>query len=233
MGKCKILMVEDDQDIRELTSLYLQKKGFEVFTAGNGIKALEMEKDEAPDLILLDVLLPGMEGYEVCEKLRKNTDAPIIFMSCKRSANDKVRGLNAGGDDYITKPFDLAELEARINANMRRHGFPSHGEPKKSRLLTSGKITVDLNSYDVFVNETEVSLYAKELQLLLLFLKNPNQVFSSEQLYNQIWGVDQFGDLKTVSVHIRNLRKKIEEEPANPAYIQTVRGFGYKLKEKN
>ena len=233
MEKYKILIVEDDLDIRELTSLYLQKKGFDVFTAENGIEAVDMEKEESPDLFLLDVLLPGMEGFDVCKKLRKNTDAPIIFMSCKRSSSDKVRGLNAGGDDYITKPFDLAELEARINANLRRNGLPLHSEPKKRRLLTSGGVTVDLNSFDVYVNETQVSLYAKELQLLLLFLKNPNQVFSSEQLYNQIWGVDQFGDLKTVSVHIRNLRKKIEKEPANPVYIKTVRGFGYKFKDTN
>ncbi|WP_280770425.1 response regulator transcription factor [Salipaludibacillus daqingensis] len=230
MGENKILIVEDDQDIRELTSLYLQKKGFDVFTAENGVVALEMAKEESPELILLDVLLPGMEGFDVCKKLREHTEVPIIFMSCKRSSNDKVRGLNAGGDDYITKPFDLAELEARIKANLRRN--VSLSRPKKNRILSSGGVSIDLNSFDVYVKGNQVSLYAKELQLLLLFLKNPNQVFSSEQLYNQIWGVDQYGDLKTVSVHIRNLRKKIEENPANPAYIQTVRGFGYKFKEE-
>lgn len=231
MKKNKILIVEDDQDIRELTSLYLQKKGFDVRTAENGIIALEIEQEESPELILLDVVLPGMEGFNVCEKLRENTEAPIIFMSCKRSSNDKVRGLNAGGDDYITKPFDLKELEARINANLRRNRFSLQSEQKKSRLLTSGSVSVDLNSFEVYVNEKQVSLYAKELQLLLFFLKNPNQVFSSEQLYNQIWGLDHFGDLKTVSVHIRNLRKKIETDPAKPVYIKTVRGFGYKFRE--
>ncbi|WP_416148680.1 response regulator transcription factor [Salipaludibacillus sp. HK11] len=233
MNPEKILIVEDDDDIRELTSLYLQKKGYLVFTAENGINALNIIPEQQPELVLLDILLPGMEGFEVCEKIRLITNVPIIFMSCKRSSTDKVKGLNAGGDDYITKPFDLAELEARIKANLRRNGLQSFGEVKSTRVLQSGEISVNLNSFEVFVNNKLVSLYAKELQLLLLFLKNPNQVFSSEQIYNQIWGIDQFGDLKTVSVHIRNLRKKIEKDPAHPSHIKTVRGFGYKFQDVN
>ncbi|MCE7791340.1 response regulator transcription factor [Salipaludibacillus sp. CUR1] len=232
MAGDKILIVEDDADIRELTSLYLKKKGFEVITAENGAAALKLAETADPQLILLDVLLPGMEGFDICREIRNKTDTPIIFLSCKRSSSDKIKGLNAGGDDYITKPFDLAELEARIRANLRRNGPLSSGEEKKSRYLMWGEVKVDLNSFDVFVKEERVSLYAKELQLLLFLMKHPNQVFSSEQLYNHIWGFDQYGDLKTVSVHIRNLRKKIEENPAKPEYIQTVRGFGYKFNNK-
>ncbi|PYZ92199.1 DNA-binding response regulator [Salipaludibacillus keqinensis] len=226
----KILIVEDDDDIRELTSLYLKKKGYDVLSADDGLSALNLVQEQDPQLILLDILLPGMGGFEICEKIRVETDTPIIFMSCKRSSSDKVKGLNAGGDDYITKPFDLAELEARIKANLRRNGLSSKN--KKSRLLRSGRLSIDLNSFEVYVNNEKISLYAKELQLLMLFMKHPNQVFNSEQIYNQIWGLDHFGDLKTVSVHIRNLRKKIEEDPARPSYIQTVRGFGYKFNDK-
>ncbi|MBU9713602.1 response regulator transcription factor [Evansella tamaricis] len=224
-----ILIVEDDPDIRELTSLYLGKKGYEVFIAENGLQALEIVNKEKPHLILLDIVLPGMKGFELCEKIRELTDVPILFLSSKRDSIDKIKGLEVGGDDYITKPFDFAELEARVRANLRRNRLMASNEHKKKRVLTYGHLSIDLDSYEVFVDGKLVSLYAKELQLLLLLVNNPNQVFSADQLYDQIWGIDSYGDLKTVLVHISKLRRKIEVNPSKPVLIQTVRGFGYKF----
>ncbi|MFC4736615.1 response regulator transcription factor [Bacillus daqingensis] len=224
MDQHKIMLVEDDEDIRAITTLYLEKKGYSVYAVGNGMEAVDKVKQVDPELILLDILLPGMEGFDVCRNMRELTESPIIFISCKRSSEDKIEGLNAGGDDYLTKPYDLAELEARIKANLRRSG------PRDDRNeLRAGSIAVDLESYTVTVNGKAVSLYAKEYQLLVYLMKHPGQVFSAEQIYDHIWGIDMYGDLKTVSVHIRNLRKKIEEDPKYPDYILTVRGFGYKF----
>lgn len=227
MVKRKILLVEDDADIRFITSLYLEKKGFEIISVENGLEAVTRVKEENPELILLDVLLPGMEGFEVCRKIREISQEPIIFTSCKRTSEDKIEGLNAGGDDYLTKPYDLAELEARINANLRRGNNAS-----RENTLQEGDLIIDQEAYQVYLKEKEVKLFAKEYQLLLFLMKHRGQVFSAEQIYNQIWGMDMFGDLKTVSVHIRNLRKKIERNPKNPEYILTVRGFGYKFSGK-
>nr|WP_090885898.1 response regulator transcription factor [Evansella caseinilytica] len=229
MADDKILIVEDDTDIRELTTLYLEKKGFQVLSAGNGNDALRIVKNDSPQLILLDVLLPGMNGYDICRKIREITESPVLFISCKREAVDKVRGLNAGADDYITKPFDLLELEARVKANLRRNRIQSSQLDTNRKIFRHEHFMIDLNSYEVYVNGKIVPLYKKELQLLVLLVENQNQVFSVEQLYDHIWGVDSFGDMKTVMVHISNLRRKIEKDPAKPVLIHTVRGFGYKF----
>lgn len=226
MDKVKILLVEDDPDIRLITSLYLEKKGFEVLSAEDGWEGIKRVEEESPALILLDVLLPGIEGFEVCRKIRNISGSPIIFTSCKRTSEDKIEGLNAGGDDYLTKPYDLPELEARINANLRRNENHLNGAEKK---LREGSLLVDTEAFEVYKDEEKIKLYAKEYQLLLFLMSHKGQVFSSEQIYNQIWGLDMYGDLKTVSVHIRNLRKKIELNPKDPQYILTVRGFGYKF----
>lgn len=223
----KVLIVEDDKDIRELTSLYLQKKGYEVVTADTGNLALTLVQTEKPNLVLLDILLPGINGLDVCKHMREMTTVPILFMSCKRDSVDKVQGFDAGADDYITKPFDMAELEARMKAILRRSSQTAQHE--KGHRLSFGDLSVDLRTLNVYVGEELVSLYAKEKQLLITLLKHPNQVFSAEQLYQQIWGVYCSGDLKTVMVHISNLRKKVEQDPTKPKYIQTVRGFGYKF----
>lgn len=223
------MIVEDDQGIRELTSLYLQKKGYTVITADTGIKALDLVHSDEPNLVLLDILLPGMSGFDVCVKIRKTSIVPVLFMSCKRDSEDKVQGFNAGADDYITKPFDLVELEARIQAILRRSGQQLETQQSTHRFLSVDQLSIDLKNFDVYIRQELVNLYAKEKQLLLILVKNPNQVFSAEQLYNQIWGVESYGDLKTVMVHISNLRRKIEVDPGKPKYIQTVRGFGYKF----
>ena len=228
MAMERILMIEDDAGIREIASLYLTKKGYEFFTAENPVKALDLVKDKQPHLILLDIVLPRMDGFQLCEKIRQMTDVPIIFLSAKREAVDKVKGFEAGGDDYLTKPFDLAELNARIKAHIRRSKMFSE-RFKKNSVITHSDLSIDIDSCEVHQRGVRISLFAKELQLLLLFVEHPNQVFSSEQIYDHIWGRDRFGDLKTVMVHISMLRKKIEKNPAKPEYIKTVRGFGYKL----
>lgn len=222
----KVAIIEDDEGIRELTALYLENKGFRVVSEGHGDRALSLINEHEPDVILLDMMLPGKSGFDLCEDISAIYDTPIIIMSSKRSSEDKVRGLNAGGDDYITKPFDMAELEARIQANMRRKRSNS---PPANHVIRAGEIVFDTESFEVTVAGQPVHLYTKERQLLLYFMKHPGQVFSAEQLYDKIWGEEYFGDLKTVSVHIRNLRKKIEQDPKNPAHILTVRGFGYKF----
>ncbi|ADU29023.1 response regulator transcription factor [Evansella cellulosilytica] len=226
--KEKVLIIEDDEDIRELTALYLKKHSYEVFTAKDGYEGINIVQNNNPHLVLLDILLPGMKGYEICQKIRMLSEAPIIFLSCKRDIRDKVKGLDAGADDYLTKPFDFTELEARIKANLRRSKMNANrNEPK--RVFSCGNLEIDLDSYDVFNKGNKVSLYTKELQLLMLLVENKNHVFSAEKIYDQIWGIDHCGDLKTVMVHISNLRRKIEENPSKPKLIKTVRGFGYKF----
>jgi two-component system phosphate regulon response regulator PhoB/two-component system response regulator RegX3 len=224
----KIILAEDDRGIRDLTTLYLTQKGYNVFGAGDGRKAIELTEEVSPDLLLLDIMLPGMNGYELCEKVRETTDAPIIFLSAKRHSADKVKGFESGGDDYMTKPFNMAELEARIKAHLRRSNRLVERNIKNT-VLKYGELSVDTSSFEVCISGEKLILYAKELQLLLLLINHPNQVFSAEQIYDQIWGADKFGDLKTVMVHISMLRKKIERDPSRPEFIKTVRGFGYKF----
>lgn len=228
MSGVKIILAEDDRGIRDLTTLYLTQKGYDVFSAEDGRKAIKLIEEIRPDLMLLDIMLPGMNGYEICEKVREITDAPVIFLSAKRHSADKVKGFESGGDDYMTKPYNMAELEARIKAHLRRNTRVAERKIKSS-VLKYGELSVDTSSYEVYISGEKLILYAKELQLLLLLINHPNQVFSAEQIYDQIWGSDKFGDLKTVMVHISMLRKKIEKDPSRPEFIKTVRGFGYKF----
>ncbi|WP_170006176.1 response regulator transcription factor [Bacillus fonticola] len=229
MGNETVLIVEDEIEIQNLLALYLERD-FQVVTAKNGKEALTRVQQQVPDAILLDILLPEMNGLEVCRKIREtNEKVPILFLSCKRESEDKIHGLELGGDDYITKPFDPGEVLARVKAILRRVSRKPAIKTEQNDIRTFGSLEIDFTSYTVCVHGESVNLYAKEMQLLLHLAKRPNQVFSIEQLYNQIWGEDRFGDLKTVMVHISNLRKKIEQNPAKPEYILTVRGFGYKF----
>lgn len=230
--KDTILVVEDEEDIRNLIQLYLQKE-YTVFTSINGKDALKQFKNQKPDLVLLDILLPEMNGFEVCEKLREiDEETPVLFLSAKRELEDKIQGLELGADDYITKPFDPGEMLARVKAHLRRRHLKTNKKPKRNetfRYLQFGDLSIDIEGCSVFRNGEPIHLFAKEMQLLLLLAKNPHQVFNVEQLYDNIWGSDRYGDLKTVSVHISKLRKKIEKNPAKPELIITVRGFGYKF----
>lgn len=225
MLKPKILVVEDDPDIRELIQLYLMNHEYHVVCAENGEQALHLFSTEHPDMIVLDILLPKIDGLDVCRQLRNIAQIPILFLSCKSESEDIVTGLDAGGDSYLTKPFDPSVFLAKIRAGLRRQSYTKHDSEK----LKFGELEVDFQSYEVRKNGIVINLSAKEMQLLLLLARNPNQVFSTEQLYSQIWGPFEYGDTRTVMVHMSYLRKKLETDPSHPRYIITVRGFGYKF----
>ncbi|OEF98142.1 response regulator transcription factor [Desulfuribacillus alkaliarsenatis] len=223
-----ILIVDDDCDIREIISMYLQKEGYIVQVATNGYEAIEMTANCNPSLIILDMMLPGLDGIEVCQEIRKTLSTPILFLSCKGTPLDKSMGLTAGGDDYMSKPFDAVELLARVKAQLRRNRILSNvsGAPKK---LEFEDLIVDLNSHSVIARDKLIDLSPKEFQLLALLAQTPNVIFSSEQIFQSLWGADSMGDHRTVMVHISNIRKKIELDPSNSKYIHTVKGVGYKF----
>lgn len=223
MAKETILIVEDDVGTRDLLGLYLQNRGYIVKGAENGAEALLMIENEVINLIVLDIEMPGISGFEVCKKVREQSNVPIIFISSRLDVMDKIKSFDLGGDDYITKPFDLAELEARIKSNFRRY------EHISTTKLTFGELQIDLDTYECLLSRKKVELTTKEMKLLIFLAKHPNQIFSSEQIYDHIWGFDSIGDPQTVKVHIKNLRHKIEKDPKNPRYIITARGFGYRF----
>lgn len=231
----KILIVEDEPEITELICLYLKKEGFVPCWSASGGTALEIYRKENPQLVILDILLPEIDGLEVCRQLRQETNCPVIFLSCKGLEMDKVIGLAIGADDYVTKPFSPSELLARVKAQLRRNRIfnevssPSTAEDLTSQILRFPPLEINFRSHEVKYNDQIISLPTKEFQLLALLTRNPNQVFTTEQIFDRIWGYDHNGDTRTVMVHIRNLRKKIEEDPSNPKQIITVRGVGYKF----
>ncbi|KJS22293.1 MAG: transcriptional regulator [Clostridiaceae bacterium BRH_c20a] len=223
-----ILIVDDDEDIREILTLYLEKESYQVIIASDGHQAIANALTANPDLIILDMMLPGLDGIEVCQEIRKQLTTPIIFLSCKGTPIEKSMGLTAGGDDYISKPFDALELLARVKAHLRRSRMLKRTN-SSDKLLTYPGLTIDLISLSVMVNEKPVTLSPKEFQLLALLAQNPNTVFSSEQLFQSLWGMESLGDHRTVMVHISNIRRKIEKDPPHPIYIKTIKGAGYKF----
>lgn len=224
----KILLVEDEDSFSDALSFMLQKEGFEVVTADDGNTALELFARENVDLILLDVMLPGRSGIEVCTEIRKTSSVPIVMVSAKDGEIDRVLGLEIGADDYVTKPFSSRELIARIRAVLRRqNGEGPSDEPEN--LLEAGPIRMDVDRHEVTINGESVNLPLREFELLELFLRNPGRVLTRAQLIDRIWGSDYVGDTKTLDVHVKRIRGKIEEDPAEPKYIVTLRGLGYKL----
>ena len=223
MAEAKILVVEDDRDILDLIRLLLESRRYEVVSAEDGIVGLRQFKACQPDLVLLDIKLPGMSGTQLCKEIRSISEVPIIFMSSNRDAEDIIAGLDSGADDYVTKPFDPTVLAARVKANLRRV------LATKQAVMKLGPFEVDLQGREVYRDGKAVPLFTKEKQLLFFLLEHPNQVFSSEQLYEQIWEADLGAGDPTVKVHISNLRKKLEDDAENQKFIRTVRGFGYKL----
>ncbi|MFD2044883.1 response regulator transcription factor [Ornithinibacillus salinisoli] len=237
MANERILLVDDDPDMQEVISLYLKKNGYDVLTARDGMEAIEVLDLQIPELIILDVVMPRLDGFEVCQLIRKKTDVPILFLSSKEDDIDKILGLGIGGDDFISKSTSPAVIVAKIKAHLRRNRsfdrnqeFADESISHKSLIEFPG-LSINLESTIVKVNGSVVNLAAKEYQILRLLAQHPERVYSVEKLFELIWGEDSLGDYRTVMVHISNLRKKIESDPDNPAYIQTIRRIGYKFKE--
>ena len=228
MPMLKILLVDDDPNIRQLVNLYLQKEGFEVMMADRGDEALKMFKASPPNLILLDIMLPGMDGWQVCREVRKISNIPIIMLTAKDETFDKVLGLELGADDYVAKPFDMKELVARIKAVSRR--FQAADAPEKELVFPG--LTININQYTVMYMGKELEMPPKELELLYFLASHPGMVFKRDQLLQQVWGYDYFGDSRTVDVHVKRLREKLTEGEKLGWQIKTVWGVGYKFEVK-
>ncbi|MCS7459526.1 response regulator transcription factor [Paenibacillus doosanensis] len=228
MSAEKILIVDDEPEIIELIRLYLAKEGYEIISTDNGPSALDYMERYKPDMVILDILLPGMDGIEICRQIRRNYHIPILFISCKSEDMDIILGLSIGGDDYVTKPFSPSQLVARVKAHLRRKQLLDQQKEESQQLSFPG-LEIDLISRNVWVNGSIAPLSSKEFDLLALMAKKPNKVVPIEQLYQMAWGVDSNGDTRTLLVHISNLRKKIEPNPTEPVFVQTVRGVGYKF----
>jgi len=220
----KVLIVEDDGNIAELLNLYLRREGFDTAVAGDGGKGLELFRSFHPDLVLLDIMLPVLDGWSVCEKIRETDKIPIIMISAKSETLDKVTGLEMGADDYISKPFEMKEVLARIHAVLRRFGEGDNGEKK----LIFDKLVINLDSYELLVDGKRVDTPPKELELLFHLATAPNRVFTRNQLLDEVWGFDYFGDSRTVDVHIKRLREKLEGV-SDQWSLKTVWGVGYKF----
>ncbi|RXZ82282.1 DNA-binding response regulator [Paenibacillaceae bacterium] len=232
MNKKTILVVDDDNEINELLTMSLKREGYHVISSFHGHDALALTSEHSPDLVLLDVLLPGLDGFQVCSEIRKISNVPILFVSCKDEAIDKVVGLGIGGDDFITKPFSPIELIARVKAHIRRNYLLQKNENQAEQTLRYDKLLIDPATHRVLVDNKPVALSAKEFKLLFHLAKNPNRVYKNEQLFTLLWDDVHLGDTHTVMVHIYNLRKKLERNPAKPHYIHTIRGVGYKFNDK-
>lgn len=224
----KVLIVDDELEICEMLSLYLEGERYQIIIAENGRQALMRAREQKPDIIILDIFLPDMDGIEVCQELRNFTSVPILFLSCKSEDVDKIVGLRVGGDDYITKPFSPGELTARVKAHLRRNRLLD-AISKHTQVLRFPGLEIDIGSHEIRKNEAKIPLSAIEFQLLTILAKNPNRVFNPDHLYELVWGNEELCDPRTVAVHISNLRKKIESDPTRPSYILTVRGVGYKF----
>ncbi|MDK7733763.1 response regulator transcription factor [Propionimicrobium lymphophilum] len=220
----RILIIEDEESYREATSYMLQREGYEVLEAADGTSGLTEFEREGADLVLLDLMMPGMSGTEVCKKIRQQSNVPVIMVTARDSEIDKVVGLEIGADDYVTKPFSHRELVARIRAVLRR-GNETELNPE---VMEVGDVRMDIDRHEVTVANKQVKLALKEFELLELLLRNAGRVMTRNQLIDRVWGMDYVGDTKTLDVHVKRLRSKIEEDPSNPVNLVTVRGLGYK-----
>ncbi|MDD3838961.1 MAG: response regulator transcription factor [Clostridia bacterium] len=234
MQKNTILAVDDEIHILELLKFNLEKEGYDVFCIETGEQALSYVSRDKPDLIILDIMLPGIDGIEVCKQIKSKKETaliPIIMLTAKSQEVDKILGLEIGADDYITKPFSVRELIARVKAVLRR--FRAHERCQNPEIIKIGNISIDVSNYEVYKEGQNVQLTLKEFELLKILALNKNKVLTRDQLLNRIWGYDYYGETRTVDVHIRHLRKKIEDGDGNPKYIHTVRGVGYKFDYKD
>ena len=235
MLEYNILVVEDESGIRETIKIFLKNQGYHVFTAQNGVEGLEIIQNTDIHLAVVDIMMPVMDGMTMVLKLREKYDMPVIFLSAKSEDIDKIKGLNVGADDYITKPFEPLELIARVNSNLRRYTQilklkQGYQEEANQEILQVGDLVLNKETKQVTIRNQELHLTLKEFQILELFMSQPGRVFSSEQIYESVWK-EMAVNTDTIMVHIRRLRKKIEEDPKNPEYIKVVWGIGYKIEK--
>lgn len=226
MATGKILIVDDDKNICELLRLYIEKEGFEAAIANDGETALDLFDSFQPDLTLLDIMLPGLDGWQVCREIRKKSSKPIIMLTAKGEVFDKVLGLELGADDYVVKPFETKEVIARINAVLRRS--IKMGADNENKIVTYDKLSINLTNYELKVNAVQVDTPPKEMELIYHLASNPNRVFTRDQLLDEVWGFDYYGDSRTVDVHVKRLREKLEGVSEKWA-LKTVWGVGYKF----
>jgi two-component system, OmpR family, response regulator VicR len=230
----KVLVVDDEKPISDIIRFNLTKEGYHIITAFDGEEALQQMKAEQPDLVLLDVMLPRLDGFQVLKKIREGSQVPVIMLTAKEEEVDKVLGLELGADDYITKPFGMRELIARVKANLRR-AEPAGvdvviGASVQSQMLEAGELKIDFERYEVTKRSTVIELTLREFELLKFLATQDNQIFTREQLLKDVWGYEYFGDIRTVDVTVRRLREKVEDDSSNPKYILTKRGVGYYFK---
>ncbi len=226
--KAKILIAEDDPDIRGLIRLHLQKEGHTVLEAADGLTALKLIEKDAPQLIILDIMMPQLTGLDVLQTLRATRETPVIMLTARGEDSDKVLGLDLGADDYLPKPFSVLELMSRVRAQLRR-AYAFGQNDLKPQMLTNGPITMDEAQHLVQVNDTPVALNPTEFKILSLFMKSPGRVFTKQQIYEGAWEETYYGDDNTIMVHISHLRDKLEDDPKKPRFIQTIRGVGYRM----
>lgn len=228
----KILIIEDDLSIAKLQKDYLEMAGYEVTLSTDGIAGLNTLKENQYDLLILDIMLPHLDGFDILRIIRDEKDIPVLLVSAKKEEADKIMGLGLGADDYITKPFSPGELVARVNSHIQNYERIRNkfGGKTPSNIITIRGLEIQKDSRRVFLNGKEIFLAQKEFELLLLLAQNPNRVFGREELFERIWGLDALGDISTVTVHIARLRDKLESTPSNPQYIETVWGAGYRFK---
>lgn len=229
----RVLIVEDDEDISMVEEAYLTAAGFQTVIVTDGMEVCGLIEREAFDLVLLDLMLPGKSGYEICREIRDKVDIPILMVTARTESVDKIRGLGLGADDYIAKPFDPAELVARVNANLRQYDRmrqkPTEGKEEEPEEIQVYDLRILVNSWKVYKGEREIKFPNREFELLKFLAMNPNIVFSKEQLFEKIWGYDYMGDNATVMVHINRIREKIEDDSRNPKILKTVWGAGYRF----
>ena len=226
----KVLIVEDEDAIAEIERDYLELSGFDVTLASDGKEGLDIALKEDFDIIILDIMLPGMDGFDICKEIRKEKDIPIIMVSAKKEDIDKIRGLGIGADDYMTKPFSPSELVARVKAHLARYERLLTNNKPENEIIEIRGIKIDKTARRVFVNGEEKSFTTKEFDLLTFLAEHPNHVYTKEELFREIWDMDSIGDIATVTVHIKKIREKIEADTSSPQYIETIWGVGYRFK---
>lgn len=226
----RILIVEDESSIAELEKDYLELSGFEVAIANDGMEGLSMAMNDEFDLFILDLMLPGVDGFEICKQIREEKNTPIIMVSAKRDDIDKIRGLGLGADDYMTKPFSPSELVARVKAHLSRYERLIGSAAQQNDVIEIRGLKIDVTARRVFIHEEEKAFTTKEFDLLMFLASNPNRVFTKEELFSKIWDMESIGDIATVTVHIKKIREKIEYNTAKPQYIETIWGVGYRFK---